>query len=191
MDLVDDGVEHGRVRRKALFEVVRHLLGVGKLNRLNLFFRIGVDRLRLALDGRDDQRVGRLVALAVFQQRLLQLLRGLIAVLGLECAGLQQNVRHFIICVHGSRQLLAGHAQLVCRAGRCFFVLERAMVAVVDAVEDHADRVDIGRRLDRPKQAEQLRRREGAEHIFRHRAVFQLVDLRDAEVAQQIVPRTA
>ena len=191
MHLVDDGVEHGRIRRKALFEVVRHLLGVGKLDRLNLFFRIGVDRFRLALDGRDDQRVGGLVALAVFQQRLLQLLRGLVAVFGLEGACLQQNVRHFVIRIHGGRQLLAGHAQLVRCAGGGFLVLKRAVVAVIDAIEDHADGINVGRRLERAEQAEQLRRGVGAEHVFRHGAVFQLIDLRNAEIAQQIVPRTA
>ena len=65
------------------------------------------------------------------------------------------------------------------------------MVAVVDAVEDHADGIDVGRRLDRPEQAEQLRRGERAEHGFRHGAVFELVDLRDAQIAQQIVARAA
>ena len=191
VDLVDDGVEHPGVGGEALLEVVGHLLGVGKLDRLDLLLGVRVDGLGLALDGRDDQRVGGLVALAVFQQRLLQLLRRLIPVLGLEGAGLQHNVRHLIIGVHRGRQLLAGDAQLVRRAGGGLFILKRAVVAVVDAVEDHADGIDVGRRLDRPEQAEQLRRGERAEHGFRHGAVFELVDLRDAQIAQQIVARAA
>lgn len=191
-DLRNGGsLSEGGVGGEALLEVVGHLLGVGKLDRLDLLLGVRVDGLGLALDGRDDQRVGGLVALAVFQQRLLQLLRRLIPVLGLEGAGLQHNVRHLIIGVHRGRQLLAGDAQLVRRAGGGLFILKRAVVAVVDAVEDHADGIDVGRRLDRPEQAEQLRRGERAEHGFRHGAVFELVDLRDAQIAQQIVARAA
>ena len=189
--LVNDGVEQLRIGREILLEVVRHLLGVGKLDGLHLFLGVRVDLLRLALDGRDDECVGGFVALAVVEQGLLHFLRRLIAVLRLERAGLEDDLRHLIVGVHGRRQRLAGHAQLVRGARGGLFVLKRAVVAVIDAVEDHADGIDIGRRLDAAEQAEQLRRGIGAEHVLGHGAVFQLVDLRDTEIAQQIMPLTA
>ena len=157
MHLVDDGVEHGCIRREVLLEIICHLLGVSELDRFDLLFSAGVDLLRFSLKGRDDQRIGGFIALAVFQQRLLKFLRSLIAVFGLERTGLQQNIRHFIIRIHGSRQLFTGHTQLVRGAGGSFFVLKRAVVAVIDAVEDHADGINVGRRLDRAQQAEQFR----------------------------------
>ena len=62
------------------------------------------------------------------------------------------------------------------------------MVAIENAVKDQTGRIDVGRGIDGADQLEKLRRRVGAEHVLRHGAVFQLVDLRNAEVAENEMP---
>ena len=184
MDALDHVVEHLRVRREVLFEVLGHRLAVRELHRLDLVLGVRVDRLDLAGDRRDDQRVVRLVALHVLDQGLLHLVRVLIAVFRLECTRLVDDLRHLIVGVHRRGQILARDAELVRCLGRRALVLERRVVTVIDAVEDQAHGVDVRRRLDRPDEAEQLRRGIRREHVLRHRAVFQLFDLRNAEIAE-------
>ena len=92
VDGVDDGVQHIGVGGEALLKILRQRLGVGKLHRLDRFvLRRGRHRLAVGHDGRHDGRVLHLIALDILHQLLPQLLRGLIAVLGLERAGLQEN----------------------------------------------------------------------------------------------------
>ena len=192
VDRLNDGAEHIGVGREALLEVLRHVLRVGELYRLDLLlcFR-RVDRLVIRHKRRHDQGVAQLVALHVIDKRLTEVLRRCVALLGLEGARLEDDLRHLIVGVHRRRKRLTGHAALVRRTRGGLLVLKRAVVAVEDAVEDEAGRVNVGRGVNGADQIEQLRCGIGAEHILRHRAVFQLVDLRDPEVTQYKVPLRA
>ena len=189
MDGVDDGVQHIGIGGEALLEILRQRVSVGELHRLDLLIlRRGRNGLAIGHDGRHDGRVLHLIALDVLHQLLPQLLRGLIAVLRLEGAGFEKNGGQLIVGVERRGQLFAGDAAAVSRLCRRFFVLKRRVVAVKDAVEDETDGVNIRGRLDAAHEIEQLRRGVGAEHMLRHGAVFQLVDLGDAEVAQHEMP---
>ena len=147
VDALDHVVEHLRVRREILLEVLGHRLAVRELHRLDL-----------AGDRRDDQRVVRLVALHVLDQGLLHLVRVLIAVFWLEGARFVDDLCHLIVGVHRRGQILARDAELVRRLGRRALIFKRRVVAVVDAVEDQAHGVDVRRWFDRSDEAEQLRR---------------------------------
>ena len=185
VDGVDEVVEHLRIRREIFLEILRHGLGIRKLDGLDLFFLREVDRLVLARDGGNDERIVELVALHVLDQRVLELLRRLIPVLWLEGAGLEDDLGNFVVRVHWDGERLARDSAAVGGLCRRVFVLKGRVVAVEDPVENEAYGIDICCRLDRAEQTEQLRRRVGAEHALGHRAVFEIVNFCDTEVAEQ------
>ena len=111
MDGLDEGVEHVVVRGEALLESFVHLLGVGKLHRFDLFlggFLVHGDVV--GHNGRRNGGVAHLVALHVVHQRFLELGGRLVAILGLEGAGLGDDAGHLIVGKHGRGQRLTGDA---------------------------------------------------------------------------------
>ena len=134
MDRVDERVEHLRVRREVLLEILGQRIGVCKLHRLNFFLLRQIDRLVLTRDRGNNQRVVDLVALHVLDQCVLQFLRALVAVGRLEGTRLENDFGNLVVRVHRNRERLAGDSAAIrCLRGRVF-VLKGRVVAVENPV---------------------------------------------------------
>ena len=180
----------GKVRGKARAELLVELLRVRHAGRrvLPVRLRLGRERRLRRDDGRHDERVRHLVALHIIDQRLLQLRRGLEAILRTRSAGLQDDGSQLIIGIDRRRHGLAGQAELVRHGLARGLVFKRAVVAVIDAVEQHADGIQVDRGVWGCRDGGKLRRGIRAEVILRHRGILQVLQRRKAEVPEQEPP---
>ena len=169
VDGLDEGVEHVVVRGEALLKGVVHLLGVGKLHRLHrLLGGLLVHGDVVGHNGRRDGGVAHLVALHVVHQCILELGGRLVAILGLEGAGLGDDAGHLVVGKHWRGQRLTGDAELVGGLGRGLLILQGGVVAVVDPVEDQTHGVEVDGLIDIGHELKELRGGVGAEHTLRH-----------------------
>ena len=182
----------GKVRGEALAEILVQSVGVGHAHGriLGGFLRcFRGQRLGGSDDGRHNQGVGDLVALHIQGDGLLELLGRLVAVLLLEGAGLQNDARQLVVGVDGRGQGLTGHAQLIRHGLPGVLVLKGTVVAVVDAVEHHAQRVQVNGGVGRGGDVGQLRRGVDTDVILGKTGVFHVLQGHQTQITQQETAR--
>ena len=178
------------VRREGNLELIVKLLDVVGADGLDLLLAVGrVQRAVVRDQGRNDQMVADRVAAHILLQRHAHLVRGLVAVLGLVGAGLLDDLRQLVVGIEGRGQGVALESAGIGGLGVGLLVLKGGVVAVVDPVEDHAQRVDVHRGIQTADEVAELRGGIAAAVLLGQDGILHIVRGDQAEIAQQEAAR--
>ena len=129
--------------------------------------------------GRNNGGVVDDVALHITHQGLAHFDGVLPAVSGIGGAGFENDLGHFVVCVHGGGQLTGGR-----------MVLEGKLTVVVDLVQDQTHCIGIGSGIQRRQGIMELRGRIAAAVLGGKAGVFQGFQIHKAQITDAVFPLT-